>query len=204
MPWLRLPLASLLAVALIGPAAAAELPPERPTTPYRAKVRHRHVLVKPDGDRSGADTLVIRVAGPLLYQASQQLGAKTVIVDARSRQILEFAPGDARQVAARLPQNDAPIPYVDGRAAIVAIDPAWGEPRIAGADRVARRACTVLEFGDPEADGARACVSKEGVVLRLRLVWPGYERAFEVLDFAPGPQGGKWFRPPRGFAIVDG
>lgn len=98
----------------------------------------------------------------------------------------------------------APIPYVDGRAAIAAVDPAWGAPRVTGVDAVAKRSCTVLAFGDPVEDGATACVSKEGVVLRLRMVWPGYEREFELLEFAPGRQDEKWFQPPRGFRVVDG
>jgi hypothetical protein len=36
------------------------------------------------------------------------------------------------------------------------------------------------------------------------MVWPGYEREFELLEFAPGRQDEKWFQPPKGFRVVDG
>jgi hypothetical protein len=201
-------LASAAAAALVlagAPArAAGELPPERPTTPYRAEIRNTYAVVEEGGGRSGGDTLVIRVSGARLFEDSQLLQEKTVIVDTEKREVLEFDPDAEEKVAARFELNDAPIPYVHGRAAIAAIDPAWGAPRIAGEDQVAKRPCTRLEFGRPDEDGARACVSKEGVVLRLRLVWPGYEREFEALDFDPGRQDEKWFRPPKGFTVVDG
>jgi hypothetical protein len=202
-------LASLIAaVAMSAPAPSARsadpLPPERPATPYRARVRNTYAVVEPGGGRSGGDTLEIRVSGPLLFEDSQILEARSVIVDTEKREVLEFDPADAEKVATRFALNEAPIPYVGGRAAIAAIDPAWGAPLVAGEDEVAKRRCTVLHFGSPEADGAAACVSKEGVVLRLRLVWPGYERDFELLDFDPGRQDEKWFRPPKGFRIVEG
>jgi hypothetical protein len=205
-PCLRLvsALAVLWAAAGAGPADAGELPPERPATPYRAKIRNTYSQVEPGGGKSGGDTLEIRVSGPLLFEKSQIMEEKTVIVDTAKREVLEFDPKDADRIAARFALNDAPIPYVGGRAAIAAIDPAWGEPRVTGEEKVAKRACTVLEFGRPDEDGARACVSKEGVVLRLRLVWPGYEREFEALDFDPGQQDDKWFRPPKGFRVVEG
>jgi len=198
--------ATAACLALAGPLARAEaeLPPERPTTPYRAKVRNSYSIVEAGGGRSGGDTLEIRVAGPRLFEDSQIMEEKTVIVDTEKREVLEFDPNAEQKLAARFALNDAPIPYVGGRSAIAAIDPAWGAPRVAGEEKVAKRKCTVLEFGKPDEDGARACVSQEGVVLRLRLVWPGYEREFEALDFDPGRQDEKWFRPPKGFQIVEG
>jgi hypothetical protein len=201
-------LLALAACAVLGgpPARAAEdeLPPERPTTPYRAKVRNRYAVVEPGGGRSGGDTLEIRVSGARLFEDSLLLDEKTVIVDTARREVVEFDPRARERVAARFALNDAPIPYVHGRAAIAAIDPAWGPPRVEGREEVAGRACTVLAFGRTEVDGARACVSPHGVVLRLRLVWPGYEREFEVLDLDLGRQDEKWFRPPKGYRIVDG
>lgn len=191
--------------ALAAPAGAeAELPPERPTTPYRAKVRNTYSIVEAGGGRSGGDTIEIRVSGARLFEDSQLLAEKTVIVDTGKREVLEFDPKAEDKLAARFALNDAPIPYVGGRSAIAAIDPAWGAPRVVGEEQVAGRKCALLEFGRPDQDGARACVSKQGVVLRLRLVWPGYEREFEVLDFDPGRQDEKWFRPPKGFRIVEG
>ena len=118
--------------------------------------------------------------------------------------MIEFDPMAADKVAARFPLNDAPIPYVHGRSALAAFDPKWGSPKVAGKDEVARHPCTILHYGDPAQDGVAACVSKEGVVLRARIVWPDYERELEVLDFDPGAQDEKWFRPPEGFRIVDG
>lgn len=201
------PLAPAAAAALLAAAparAAGELPPERPTTPYRAEIRNTYSIVEEGGGRSGGDTLVIRVSGARLFEDSQLMEEKSVIVDTEKREVLEFDPDAEEKLAARFELNDAPIPYVHGRSAIAAIDPAWGAPRVVGEDEVAKRNCTLLEFGRPDEDGARACVSKEGVVLRLRLVWPGYEREFEALDFDPGRQDEKWFRPPKGFTIVDG
>lgn len=206
----RLPLGLVSALAacaaLAGPPAraAGELPPERPTTPYRAKVRNSYSILEAGGGRSGGDTLEIRVSGARLYEDSQIMEEKTVIVDTERREVLEFDPDGEQKLAARFALNDAPIPYVHGRSAIAAIDPAWGAPRVAGKDEVAKRSCTLLEFGRPDEDGARACVSKQGVILRLRLVWPGYEREFEALDFDPGRQDEKWFRPPKGFQVVEG
>ena len=205
MPGPRLLSASAIAVLLAAsPAPAEELPPERPTTAYRAKVRNAYFAMDGGSGRSGGDTIEIRVSGPRLYEKSQILEEKAVIVDTEQRSVLEFDPKDRRKLAARFALNDAPIPYVGGRAAIAAIDPAWAAARVTGEDRVAKRDCTVLAFGEPEADGAVACVSKEGVVLRLRMVWPGYEREFEALEFSPGRQDEKWSRPPRGFQVVDG
>jgi hypothetical protein len=203
---LRLVLLAVAAAVAAGPAARAEaeLPPERPTTAYRAKVRNTVSVAGAGGGRTAGDTLEIRVSGPRLFEASQVLAAKSVIVDTGKREVLEFDPEAEDGVAARFALDDAPIPFVDGRSAIAAIDPAWGAPRIVGEDEVAKRSCTVLEFGRPDEDGARACVSKQGVVLRLRMVWPGYEREFETLDFDPGRQDEKWFRPPKGFQIVEG
>lgn len=205
MPGPRLLLVSALAASLAAPpaGAATELPPEQPTTPYRAKVRNSYSMFEGGSGRSGGDTIEIRVAGPRLYEKSRIMEEKAVIVDTEQRTVLEFDPKDQEKIAARFALNDAPIPYVGGRAAIAAIDPAWGEPRVAGQDKVAKRGCTVLEYGTPE-DGAVACVSKEGVVLRLRLAWPGYEREFEVLEFSPGRQDEKWFQPPKGFQVVEG
>lgn len=198
----------VLAAALAPRLARAEdaLPPERPTTPYRAEVRNVYQISRPGGGSGCGDTIEIRVSGPLLYEDSKIMEEKTVIVDTDKREVVEFdadAEG-AERVAARFGLNDAPIPYVGGRAAIAAIDPAWGPPRIAGREKVAKRECTVLHWGEPEEDGAVACVSKEGVVLRARLVWAGYEREFELLDFDPGEQDEKWFRPPQGYSVVDG
>jgi hypothetical protein len=204
MPRPRLLLASALAAVLAAPLAlAAELPPERPTTPYRAVVRNSYSMFEGGSGRSGGDTIEIRVAGPRLYEKSRIMEEKAVIVDTEQRSVLEFDPKDEERIAARFGLNDAPIPYVGGRSAIAAIDPAWGEPRVTGEDKVAKRGCTVLEYGTAE-DGAVACVSKEGVVLRLRLAWPGYEREFEILDFSPGRQDEKWFQPPKGFQVVEG
>lgn len=203
-----LPPVALLALAVLAGARQARaedaLPPERPTTPYRAEVRNSYQISRPSGGQSSGDTLEIRVSGPLLYEASKLLEEKTVIVDTEKREVVEFDADAEEKVAARFALNDAPIPYVGGRAAIAAIDPAWGPPRVAGREKVARRGCTVLHWGQPEKDGAVACVSQEGVVLRARLVWAGYEREFELLDFDPGQQDEKWFRPPKGFAVVDG
>ena len=193
-------------LAWLAPAAWAEeaLPPERPTTPYRAKVRNTYSIDRPGGGSSGGDTLDVRVSGPRLYEDAQILETKTVVVDTAKREVIEFDPDAEDKVATRLELNDTPIPYIDGRAALAAFDPNWGPPKIAGKDKVAKHECTVLHFGKPDEDGIAACVSKEGVVLKAKILWPGYEREFEVLDFDPGEQDDKWFRPPKDFAIQDG
>lgn len=208
LPSPRLPLRSILAVGLaLGGAtayAADELPPEHPTTPYRARMRSTFSITEPGGGRSGGDTVEIRVSGARLFEDSQIMEQKSVIVDAESHTVVEFDPKAEEKVAARFPLNDAPIPYIHGCAALAAFDPKWGAPKIAGRDEVAKQKCTVLHYGDPEKDGVAACVSKEGVVLRAKIVWPDYEREFEALDFDAGKQDEKWFQPPEGFSIVEG
>jgi hypothetical protein len=184
--------------------AADELPPDRPTTAYRAKVRNVYEIREPGGGSSGGDTVEIRVAGPRLFEDSQIMEEKTVIVDAAKREVLEFDPKDPDKVAARFRMNDEPIPYLDGRAALAAFGPEWGAPTIAGHDEVAKHRCTLLHYGSPENHGVAACVSKEGVVLRAKIVLPAIEREFWVLDFDPGEQDEKWFRPPDGFGVVEG
>ena len=197
-------LAAAVALAAGAARAADALPPERPTTPYAAKVRNTYSTTEAGGGSSGGDTYEIHVSGARLYEDAQILDEKTVIVDTDARTVLEFDPAAADKVAGRFPLNATPIPYVGGRAALAAFDPAWVAPRVAGADRVAKQKCTVLHWGDPEKDGIAACVSAQGVVMRARIVWPGYEREFELLDFDAGEQDAKWFAPPEGFRIVDG
>lgn len=206
---LRLALLGSVAATAVSLAAAplrAEdaLPPERPTTPYHATIRDTYEIREPGGGSSGGDTVEIRVAGARLFEDSQIMEEKSVIVDAEKREVLEFDPKAEDRVAARFPLNDAPIPYLAGRAALAAYDPAWGAPKVAGRDEVAGHACTILHYGKPEEGGVAACLSKEGVVLRAKIVLPDYEREFWALDFDPGKQDEKWFRPPEGFRVVDG
>lgn len=184
--------------------AADELPPERPTTPYEAKVRNTYSITEPGGGRSGGDTVEIHVSRGRLHEDPQILDDKSAIVDSEQRTVLEFDPKAEDKVAARFPLNDAPIPYIGGRSALAAYDPKWGPPKIAGQDKVAKQKCTILHYGVPETDGVAACVSKEGVVMRARIVWPDYEREFEVLDFDAGEQDEKWFQAPEGFRVVEG
>lgn len=193
-------------LAWVAPAAWAEeaLPPERPTTGYHAKVRNSYSIMRPGGGSSGGDTLDIRVSGPRLYEDAQIVEEKTFLVDTAKREVIEFEADAADKIATRMELNDTPIPYVDGRVALAAYDTSWGPPKVAGKDKVAKRECTVLHFGKPDEDGIAACVSKEGVVLRAKFLWEGYEREFEVLDFDPGDQDDKWFHPPKDFKIQDG
>jgi hypothetical protein len=203
-PALGLLLSAAVVIAAAPARAADELPPERPTTPYRAKVRNTFRVTEPGGGKSGGDTIEIRVSGARLFEDSQIMEQKDVIVDTEQRSVIEFDPKAEDKVAARFALNDAPIPYVQGRTALAAFDPKWGPPTIAGKDRVAKHACTILHYGDPEHDGIAACVSNEGVVLRAKLVFPDAEREFEVLDFDPGEQDETWFQPPKEFRVVDG
>jgi hypothetical protein len=139
----------------------------------------------------------IRVSGARLLEDSQIMEEKSVIVDMEKREAIEFDPKATEKIAARFPLNDAPIPYIQGRAGLAAYDPEWPPPKIAGTEKVAKQKCTVLHYGKPEEDGIAACVSKEGVVLRAKIKFPNYEREFEALDFDAGKQDEKWFRPPE-------
>jgi hypothetical protein len=187
-----------------APALAEdELPPERPTTPYRAMVRNTYQVTEPGGGKSGGDTVEIHVSGPRLREKSQIMEEKTVIVDTAKREVIEFVEKGPDKTATRFALNDAPIPYIDGRTALAAFDPKWGPPKVAGQDKVAKHACTVVHYGKPDEDGVAACVSKEGVVLRAKIVWPDYEREFEALEFDPGEQDEKHFAPPKDFKVVD-
>lgn len=202
-------LSHLVAAAAVAFSAAPvcaedELPPEHPTTPYRAMIRNTYSIHEPGGGKSGGDTVEIRVSGARLLEDSQIMEEKSAIVDTEKREVLEFDPQAGDKVAARFKLNDTPIPYVNGRAALAAFDPEWSAPKVAGKDKVAKHECTILHFGDPQQSGVVACVSVDGVVLRAKIVAPDYEREFEALEFDPGKQDEKWFRPPEGFSVVDG
>jgi hypothetical protein len=180
------------------------LPPEKPTTPYEATVRNSFDISRPGGGSSGSDTVEIRVSGARLYEKSKLLPEKAVIVDADKGEVIDFDPDthDEPKIAGRFDLNDAPIPYVHGRSAIASYDSSWGPPKIAGEDEVAKQKCTVLHYGDPATRGVAACVSKQGVVMRMKIVLPDYERDFELLEFHDGAPDEKWFRVPEGFQIV--
>jgi hypothetical protein len=201
----RIPVRAWLSalLALAAPALAEEsLPPERPTTPYRAMIRNTYSITEPGGGKSGGDTLEIRVSGPRLREQSQIMEEKVFLVDTAKREVIQFDPKAADKKAERFELNDAPIPYVDGRAALAAFDPSWPPPTVAGQDKVAKQKCTVLHYGKPDEDGIAACVSKEGVVLRAKMVFPNAEREFEALEFDPGKQDDKHFAPPKEFAVA--
>jgi len=194
------------AIALGAAPARAEdaLPPERPTTPYRATMRNSFSITEVGGGESGGDTVEIRVSDARLLEVSKIMEEKSLIVDTEKREVIQFDPKATDKVAARFPLNDAPIPYIQGRAGLAAFDASWPAPKIAGTDTVAKQKCTVLHYGKPGENGIAACVSKQGVVLRAKLEFPNFEREFEALDFDAGKQDEKWFRPPDGFTIVEG
>jgi hypothetical protein len=184
--------------------AAGELPPERPTTPYSATIRNTFSITEPGGGKSGGDTVEIRVSGARLLEKASIMEETSAIVDMEKHEVIEFDPRATEKVAVRLPLNDTPIPYIQGRAGLAAYNPEWPAPTIAGEDKVAKQKCTVLHYGKPEEDGIAACVSKEGVVVRAKIKFPNYEREFEALDFDAGKQDDKWFRAPDGFKVVEG
>ena len=194
------------AIALGAAPARAEdaLPPERPTTPYRATMRNSFSITEVGGGESGGDTVEIRVSDARLLEVSKIMEEKSLIVDTEKHEVIQFDPKATDKVAARFPLNDAPIPYIQGRAGLAAFDASWPAPKIAGTDTVAKQKCTVLHYGKPGENGIAACVSKQGVVLRAKLEFPNFEREFEALDFDAGKQDEKWFRPPDGFTIVEG
>lgn len=202
----RILFACAVAAAVAGTARAADeaLPPERPTTPYEATVRNSFDISRPGGGSTGSDTVDIRVSGARLYEKSKLLPEKAAIVDADKREVIEFDPDtkDEPKLAGRFELNEAPIPYIHGRSAIESFDPSWGPPKIVGQDKVAKQKCTVLHYGEPASNGVVACVSKQGVVMRMKIVLPGYEREFELLRFDDDAPDEKWFRVPEGFQVV--
>jgi len=206
---MRLPPILSACAFVLGSAAAASaadetLPPEKPTTPYEATVRNSFDIRRPGGGSTGSDTVEIRVSGARLYEKSKLLPEKAVIVDAEKQTVIEFDPDtkDDPKVAGRFDLNDAPIPYLHGRSAIESYDASWGTPKIAGEDKVAKQKCTVLHYGDPATRGVEACVSKQGVVMRMKIVMPDVEREFEIIDFDDDAPNEKWFRVPEGFQVV--
>jgi hypothetical protein len=208
-PTYRSPASFACAIALVlavAPAHAADetaLPPESPTTPYEAEVRNTYDIRTPGGGSSGGDTLEIRVSGGRLYERPKIMGEMTAIVDTEKKFVVEFETKGTEKVAAKFPLNDTPIPYVGGRAALAAYEPAWPSPKVAGEDKVAGQKCTKLEYGVPAENGIAACVSKEGVVMRAKIKFPDYEREFELLEFDAGKQDEKWFAPPKDFTVQD-
>lgn len=193
-----------LGAAMAASAADEALPPEKPTTPYEATVRTSFDIRRAGGGSAGSDTVEIRVSGARLYEKSKLLPENAAIVDTDKREVLEFDPDtrDASKVAARFELNDTPIPYIHGRSAIEAFDAGWGPPKIAGQDKVAKQKCTVLHYGDPASNGVAACVSKQGVLMRMKIVVPDVEREFEIIEFDDDAPNEKWFRVPEGFQIV--
>jgi hypothetical protein len=185
-------------------AANDALPPERPTTPYQAQVRNTYNITRPGGGSSGGDTLDIRVSGSRLYEHPRIMGDKSVIVDTQKREVIEFDEKGSDKVALQFTLGGAPIPYIDGRTALAAFDPEWPAPVVAGKDEVASEECTVLHYGKPDEDGIAACVSKQGVVMRAKIVFPNYEREFEALAFDAGKQDDKYFAPPKGYTVEAG
>jgi hypothetical protein len=197
---------AIAVVAFVAPARAADetaLPPEKPTTPYEAEVRNTYDIRTPGGGSSGGDTLEIRVSGGRLYEKPKIMGDTTAIVDTEKHEVIEFDEKSADKVAAKFALNDAPIPYIGGRAALAAFEPAWPSPKVVGQDKVAGEKCTKLEYGNPAENGIAACVSKEGVVMRAKIKFPDYEREFEILDFDAGKQDEKWFAPPKDFKLQE-
>jgi hypothetical protein len=167
-------------------------------------VRNTYQITTPSGGSSGGDTFEIRVSGGRLYERPKILGETTAIVDTEKHEVIEFDAKGADKVAAKFPLNDAPIPYVSGRAALAAFDPEWPAPKVAGQDKVAGEKCTILHYGNPAEKGIAACVSREGVVMRAKIVLPDYEREFEILDFDAGKQDEKYFLLPKDFKLEDG
>jgi hypothetical protein len=199
--------ATAAAAAVAAPAFAADeaaLPPERPTTAYKAEIRNTYSITEPGGGSSGGDTLEIRVSGARLYEKPKIIGETTAIVDSEKRTVIEYDEKGTDKVAKKFPLNDEPIPYIGGRSALAAFDPEWPAPKVAGEDKVAGEKCTILHYGDPAENGIAACVSKQGVVMRAKIVFPDYEREFEALDFDAGTQDEKYFAPPKEFELVDG
>ncbi len=197
--------ASAIGVAC-APARANDetLPPERPTTPYEAQIRNTFSITRPGGGSSGGDTLDIRVSDSRLYEHPRIMGDKSVIVDTRKREVIEFDEKGSDKTALKFTLNAEPIPYIDGRTALAAFDPEWPAPVVAGKDKVAGEECTILHYGKPDEDGIAACVSKQGVVMRAKIVFPGYEREFEAFEFDAGKQDEKHFAPPKGFKVEAG
>jgi len=205
-PGLRLALgiaAAVAALVAVRARAEAELPPERPTTPYSATIRNTYDIRRPGGGSSGGDTIEVRVSGARSLEDSQIMEEKSVILDLEKQQAIEFDPKATDKVAQRFGLNDVTSTYIQGRAGLAAYNPSWPAPKIIGEDKVAKQNCTVLHYAKPEEDGIAACVSKEGVVLRAKIKYPDYERSFEALEFDAGKQDEKWFRPPDGFKIID-
>ena len=197
-PLRRLALGLLPALALAS-GARAELPPERPTTPYSATMRTVYQVDEPGHVESGGDTVEIRVSGQRLYEKSKIMEEKAVIVDMEARTVIEFVPDAAEKIAKRLTLGSQPIPYVRGRTSFAE----WGEPTVAGEDKVAKRQCSLLHYGKPDEDGAAVCVDAEGLVLRAVVKFPGFERTIEALEVDTGEQDEKWFRPPKDYEVVD-
>jgi hypothetical protein len=191
--------AVVLPFLALGVGARADLPPERPTDPYEATMRSVYEISEPGHMSSGGDTVEIRVSGRRLYEKSKLMEEKAVIVDMEARTVLEFVPGAEEKVAKRLTLGSQPIPYVTGRSSFAE----WGEPTVAGEEKIAKRTCTLLHYGKPEEDGAAVCVDATGIVLRAVVKLPGFERTIEALEVDTGEQDEKWFRPPEGFTIVD-
>jgi hypothetical protein len=193
----RLLLAAVLVLAPALAHAADELPPNRPQTPYQGvfAVTFKGEIA-PRQDHEFDDQLTISVSGRRLLQESKAGSPRMTLMDLAKGEVLEFDPEDPGKVVERVaPEDVPPVVFVDGSS----VFEEFGTPEAVGNEQVAGQSCTLLSFGDPEKEGAQACVTGDGIVARARLRLPGFERSWTAQSLETGPVPDSRFALPEGF-----
>jgi hypothetical protein len=203
MPSPRRPsrIAALALLALLSASAgraAEELPPNRPRVPYQGvfAVAFKGEIA-PREQHEFEDQVTIAVSGRRLLQESRAGNPRMTLMDLAKGEVLEFDPEDPDKVVERVaPEDVPPVVFVDGSS----VFEEFGAPEAVGNEQVAGQPCTLLRFGDPEKEGAEACVTPDGIVARARLRLPGFERSWTAESLTKGPVADSRFALPEGFA----
>jgi len=180
--------------------AEDELPPSKPKASYHA--RYEIGYTHEQADEQGAnfsDLVTVWVSGSRLRQESRTGYPAVSLLDAAKGEMLEFDPEDEERTAARSEPDTAPLLYLEGSSVFEDL----GAPQAIGIEQVAGQACTLLQFGNPQEEGAMACVTKDGIVARAELHLPGLQRRWKASEIEIGDQPDRHFELPKGFRVDD-
>lgn len=198
-----LALSALSALFLAATAPAAdELPPSRPSSPYEGvfEVAFKGEIA-PQEETEFEDTLTVVVSGQRMQQESKAGDPKRTLMDLAKGEILEFDPEDPDRTVARVDIADVPpVLFVSGSS----VFEEFGAPQAVGNEQVAGHACTLLRFGDPEQEGALACVTSDGIIVRARVRVSRFERSWQATKLAVGPVSDERLGLPDGFVAPGG
>ena len=181
--------------------AEDELPPSKPQAPYHARYEVGYSDEQTAEARAAyfSGSVTVWVSGSRMRQESSVGYPAVMLVDAAKREVLEFDPEDETTAVERSEQDETPLLYLDGRTVFEDL----GAPQAIGIEQVAGQPCTLLQFGNPQEEGAIACVTKDGIVARAELRLPGLRRDWKASEIEVGKQKDRHFALPKGFRVDD-